>query len=677
MKSYITKIEEKLKTKFESMNEPISIRNIVAYQVPSLKGEYKVYANTRIAQETEQQLIDRIVKQIIEFAEIANEQHLKDNFIAGEMDSTKLNAITRLSLPEFSFYPHASRGPLSIEGYTVLMEKLTQLASTYKNNLHLLIGTIPVKMPNHVLKNMASYIECGDHPRIHNFAKAMPYATDPNYTDIANESFSGELIESEYQIGFMNLIDKLQTQFLSSDFKAGAKTIGILKEILTKHIIVGSSKRLLDQLESIEKQIQKNNYDKNQMNMDINEFINSANTISMEVSNQIHEIVSHMPDAAIGNDDSKVPAIAYNGNFIIQTQGGAQARINIDICLDQHHGVAKMNALREIDSAIKNSESRLPEQASSIIISDSIVPNSKQTISTSITHADPIESKSKKSVQLNNQFAKLDSTRVKSNCLFGKKFNVDIYSRQPIGQHTPEVTESIKKHNAKMNRLEALRFAQINQVPKNSAEEMNKNLFNKLKEINVMPNTQLASPQSSTLSQPAFKFSTFNNDKQFCSLSDNPDSELKTSAANLRCTPPSLMVTLTLFSVFVPYIPSFGSFLDKPRSLADKDREFLNNVIQTLLVQQNNFKKAKEKRAYAYQINLDKYNKVDNVFYDTKNLIEKILKENRITSFQINEIKKNVRWIDELVPTLTNKHLEKELRKHEIKQDRYMRRKAI
>lgn len=224
--------------------KPIEIRELVAYQVhphmfinnrPPL-GEFDAsrvatsipFNGFRAAKESEKQVIRRMSAHIYELISKAAHIHLKDNFTQekylfslGELyqsavdkaqskkrsriihamndilaeytspaiDPDKSNRITRLTMNEFSLYPHKDRGPLSLNGFQQLVEEIDIAARYAPENLHLILGTVPVQTRDGHIQNIAIFVQCGKWPMLHTFAKAVPSHIDPVYPKQKNLNF--------------------------------------------------------------------------------------------------------------------------------------------------------------------------------------------------------------------------------------------------------------------------------------------------------------------------------------------------------------------------------------------------------------------------------------------------------------------------------------------------------
>ncbi len=101
----------------------------------------------------------------------------------------KVNHITRLAMNEFALYPHKDRGPLSLQGFSSLVEKIEKFCEICPENLHLLFGTIPVRVGDN-LHNMMVFVQGGQPSQINIFSKSFPYRKDPSYSNTNNYSFS-------------------------------------------------------------------------------------------------------------------------------------------------------------------------------------------------------------------------------------------------------------------------------------------------------------------------------------------------------------------------------------------------------------------------------------------------------------------------------------------------------
>jgi hypothetical protein len=225
----------------KSNKKPIEIRELVAYQVHPQRflsplGEFDAsrvatsipFNGFRAAKESEKQVIRRMSAHIYELVSKAAQIHLTDNFTqekylfslgelyqsavdkaqskkrsriihamndilaeytSPDIDPDKSNRITRLTMNEFSLYPHKARGPLSLNGFQQLVEEIDIAARYAPENLHLILGTVPVQTREGHIQNIAIFVQCGKWPVLHTFAKAAPSRIDPVYPEQKNLDF--------------------------------------------------------------------------------------------------------------------------------------------------------------------------------------------------------------------------------------------------------------------------------------------------------------------------------------------------------------------------------------------------------------------------------------------------------------------------------------------------------
>lgn len=144
-----------------------------------------------------------------------------------KMRLDKMNTITRLNLHEFALYPYIDRGPLSLQEWQLLLKNINEMAATYPENLHIMLGTVPVRTQTiinskkiNLLQNIGVYVECGPNPRIHVFGKTIP-ATAGEFKDLiypktavsaASQGDAGTFATCQSLLNLMNKISHKLTE---------------------------------------------------------------------------------------------------------------------------------------------------------------------------------------------------------------------------------------------------------------------------------------------------------------------------------------------------------------------------------------------------------------------------------------------------------------------------------
>jgi hypothetical protein len=88
---------------------------------------------------------------------------------------------------EFSLYP---KEPLTLEVFNEFIAYLEKMASTFHENLYLVLSSVPVVHGQNEVTNHIIHIQCGPLPKIDVLTKINPADEDPNYSNTSNRSYS-------------------------------------------------------------------------------------------------------------------------------------------------------------------------------------------------------------------------------------------------------------------------------------------------------------------------------------------------------------------------------------------------------------------------------------------------------------------------------------------------------
>lgn len=177
-------LKEKLTRHFtkteQAINQPVFIRDIHVYSttLDGATGEAKGQKNIHADKDN---TIKRYIDHIQLLAHTANQYH--EHYYCEEIDGRAQikpdceNHITRLSLNEFSLYPHA---PFNLNTFSYLIQEVEAIARSQQENVHLLLSSIPVLSSKNEILNVCLYVQCGPSPKIESFAKS-----NPSFVDIA------------------------------------------------------------------------------------------------------------------------------------------------------------------------------------------------------------------------------------------------------------------------------------------------------------------------------------------------------------------------------------------------------------------------------------------------------------------------------------------------------------
>lgn len=249
------------KSIFDTANAPVNIRNIFIVQDRSGSkiGEFDF---PRI-RETEDQLIDRMMKTIQAISAEGCHIHMENNFSYAPyapflMKDNKKNEITRMVFHEFSFYPNEFHGPLSIAGFNKLIEKIKLLAATYPENFHLLLATFPIKDEENNLHNVALYVQCGAEPIVTYTVKALPANSDLVYPKTRLAYVSGGSRAETMMESLKNKAKTLVSQlYLDRHKNLHASVVDGFESACLDNKDYPPPKRLIDALEELKSRVEK------------------------------------------------------------------------------------------------------------------------------------------------------------------------------------------------------------------------------------------------------------------------------------------------------------------------------------------------------------------------------------------------------------------------------------
>ncbi len=106
--------------------------------------------------------------------------HQKNHCINTELAIKKgsENHLSRLITNEFMFY---TKKRLESDDFTLLLDKILDLAKKQPENLHLILSSFAVKALNGKTMNVVIFITCGKNPRVELIVKNNPSSIDPKY----------------------------------------------------------------------------------------------------------------------------------------------------------------------------------------------------------------------------------------------------------------------------------------------------------------------------------------------------------------------------------------------------------------------------------------------------------------------------------------------------------------
>lgn len=425
------------KRRQEELNESIqvSIREIIASPHDNVYSLYSVFSEfhgnsgagrskEQLASESQASLIARVIKHIDEIARIANTKHLEENFIftipdgAGSRVATyklrenKMHEITRLSFPEFYFYPYEKRGPYTWDGFNQLMQHCEKLAGSYAENFHMILGTIPVKDDANVVHNVGVYIQCGKQPRMNVFTKANPHTNDYQYPDTTSIFItSGSMIER-----LVHEINNLSRKLVSSVIAGNRDNAFLLIEQLKKacvsnsdynyedkqadpKIYISEIRSILFLLDEIKDQLARGfSWEDARLKQDVNHvhhlIKHFRNEILAQQTKYFTVLQSLIKKKKIASTqfyhDKQVEGIMhFGGRIVCETAGGKKFITYVDICYDYQVEFAFLLNDEMIKQQMIAFSEPIITLGSQVVVSNSIDLVNYKFLGKTISHVDP------------------------------------------------------------------------------------------------------------------------------------------------------------------------------------------------------------------------------------------------------------------------------------------------
>lgn len=122
----------------------------------------------------------RLYQFISTLIENVSQTHQKNHCIGTDLAIKKgsENHLSRLITNEFMFY---TKKRLESDDFTLLLDKILDLAKKQPENLHLILSSFAVKALNTKTMNVVIFITCGKNPRVELIVKNNPSFIDPLY----------------------------------------------------------------------------------------------------------------------------------------------------------------------------------------------------------------------------------------------------------------------------------------------------------------------------------------------------------------------------------------------------------------------------------------------------------------------------------------------------------------
>lgn len=369
------------------INNTVTIKEFLVTQLNVEKGEFDgVSASfknnlSELAEESTDHLLQRMLMHLHHVCMRAREVHINDHFIGRNSDAAEVsdwipdhpNAITRITFSEFSFYPYAKRGPLTLRELNDFCQKLEVAATEYPVNMHLCLSTVPVVDEHNQVFNIGIYLQCGKTPTLKVFAKACPSDVDPVYIGTVNPYFS--ILNAKNELpqkirvalaGLMKTVDK-------GDFDNVRQAIDELLACVHSHpeYLQGDQNTMSEKAQQIKalcEQIRvitkyRDTFDKRvffNIKVELTEVVLAY---CDELDDKYNDLCAlfvatiqqySVPQATIGSVDGTSLSLYRGGLIECETAGGVKFITGIDICYDNTFDVAARLYERYIENCLRD-----------------------------------------------------------------------------------------------------------------------------------------------------------------------------------------------------------------------------------------------------------------------------------------------------------------------------------
>lgn len=521
MKALKSKLKQRLITPIEQ-GAQVQIRNIIVTHKMDETGEFDLSGEDLVndvkrKDESEDDLIERMMDQIKSLGFLAAKQHLKDNFeapnitITSNSQSKKTNIphsnilinqmlqskataklkdqrkmlsyqfykmkpnnvhnITQLVTSEYFFYPHKDRGPLSQKGFETLIKKIEIFAKRLPANLHLVLATFPVQQDDEEnAKNINPVlisVQCGKIPSIKVKGKSFLAAEEPIYPKFTNQAKVNFIKNAETLFENLTIYQMQLEEALSQNIDDKFNILNLIEEIQViceydctypppiKLLNLLNELYLVLEADLLE-DISAKIYNFN-ISISISEYIE-------EIMNKLKSINSELPQY-FNYSQSLSPegkGIDFFNHIDIETTGGVKVRAAIDICYDHKKWVTKVNLENEIQHNLLHLNQVTPKFISQIVTSHPMSLKAPALITEDkvVVHADSRDLAMgvfNKAIKGHCEERLLNSTP-EVKVYFGKTVKLKIYERSPCSLLLPALRKELDIANQLTLELETKRI---------------------------------------------------------------------------------------------------------------------------------------------------------------------------------------------------------------------------
>lgn len=423
-------LQKSSETDQNKKSKHVNIREVIVCHPEGVYGEYNGYHfydnhNRELESESSEHFVNRVIKHIHEIAIEAIAVHRKNNFnivtefIDGieikkhQLRHSKRHEITRLSFPEFYFYPYKSSRPLSLAVFNIFLQRCAKLGEDYPDNFHLILGTLPVEDEAGIVHNFGVYIQCGKQSQLNVFAKANPHIVDKKYSETISPLMAGGSLEGTLSDDIDDALDELHDNIQEGQLSETKELIAHLESIClsNKDYIYKNNdednkaycyelQQLLMMLDTVKRHLDSG---KTWHNAEVKHAMKMLSQLGDSYIRRIKaKEKKYFAKTAAKITKKKISStqfrhdkeggwiIQYGGSIHCKTAGGIQFTTYVDICYDTRIGVAQLLQAENIRDQMVTFSDRVVRLSSQVVISNTTILSKKRLIGKSVTHVDPL-----------------------------------------------------------------------------------------------------------------------------------------------------------------------------------------------------------------------------------------------------------------------------------------------
>lgn len=465
----------------------VTIREFLVYQTQESSGEFfgtsAFYKNNLadLIEETGEHLLNRMMLHFHHICMRAREVHVQHNFPNYHLSDDRVNdampanvnAITRVTFNEFSFYPYEKRGPLAFNELHAFCEKLEEAAREYPINMHVCVSSVPVYDQYLNDFNVCIYLQCGREPRLNVFSKAVPSDSDPIYDRTYNSYYAMIKRSDKYikdvRAASFNLLNVMNERNVVT---ASAAVEGVYEALYSyPEFLLDNIKEQDDHADIIKyvcETILENAVDAERLNQfdfrqhkialigAVYDFTEKIEQDSKQkyVNFEGWARVATMPQANVGNHENAGNVIFRGGLIECVTAGGVEFITAVDICFDNNFDIAVKLYQRYLENCLRANKFISP-YLSHIVTSNTTMVDVIEQPCDIVVQCDVNYSSIQRKTTTSKTLAPVDKENI-IDTAFGPKSTIEAYDPYVLGKLANIFGARVEYYNKMISERRAL-----------------------------------------------------------------------------------------------------------------------------------------------------------------------------------------------------------------------------